>query len=192
MDQTIIDRLDQARKQLIDAAQNPQNSWKLFTLSNVSIDGFPSSRYVVLRDVSFDEKVEIVFFTDNRSQKVDDLIDMPAVSLCFFDRETGVQLILKGQAQLGNQNEVSKAYWDKTSWHSLKCYYMKDKPNTPLHAPFILHSNEISEEEAYQHFTVVTCTISAGDLLHLSKTGNERILFKTEASNFTEAFWAVP
>ena len=192
MDQTLTDRLNQARSQLIDAARNPQNSWKLFTLSNISKDGFPNSRYVVLRDVSFDGQIQIVFFTDNRSQKVDDLIDKPAVSLCFFDRETGVQLILKGQVQLDNQNNVSKAYWDKTSWHSLKCYYMKDKPNDPLHAPFILDSNEISEEEAYQHFTVVTCTISAGDLLHLTKTGNERIIFKAEAGKFTEAFWAVP
>lgn len=192
MDQTIQDRLDLTRNQLLDAAQNPQNSWKLFTLSNVSLDGFPSSRYVVLRDASSDDKFQIVFFTDNRSSKVTDLIDKPAVSLCFFDRETGVQLILKGQAKLDNQNEISKAYWDRTSWHSLKCYYMKDKPNDALHAPFILDSNEITEEEAYQHFTVVTCTLSEGDLLHLTKTGNERIIFKIDKGKFSEAFWAVP
>ncbi|MCM8535571.1 MAG: pyridoxamine 5'-phosphate oxidase family protein [Lentisphaeraceae bacterium] len=193
MDSSLETLIDQCRNSLTDAAQNPENNWKLFTVANVGVDGLPQSRYVVLRGADFSDKAEIVFFTDERSNKVPALLKNKKVSLCFFDRESGLQVEMKADVTVHNGDEVSKVHWESTSWYSLQCYYMKELPGEELKAPFILNPDDLNEEEAYQFFTVVKCQVNSWDILKLKKTGNERAhcTFNREGKVQT-ASWLAP
>ncbi|MCM8531135.1 MAG: pyridoxamine 5'-phosphate oxidase family protein [Lentisphaeraceae bacterium] len=193
MDSSLQAILDQCRNSLRDAAQNPENNWKLFTVANVGLDGLPQSRYVVLRGTDFSDKLEIVFFTDERSNKVPALLKNSKASLCFFDRESGIQIEMKADVKIHNDDEVSKAYWESTSWYSLQCYRMKEKPGEELKAPFILNPDDLSEEQAYKFFTVVKCQVNSWDILKLKKTGNERAHFTfNEEGKVQVASWLAP
>ena len=61
---TLINR---CREELANAPSQAQHSWRLFSFGNIDLEGNPVVRYVVLRAVS---PTEIVFFTDQRSDKI--------------------------------------------------------------------------------------------------------------------------
>ena len=193
MDANLKKLLDTCRTSIVDAKQNPENDWKLFTVSNITKDGLPNSRYVVLRDANFTEKAEITFYTDSRSGKFEEFQKSPHASLCFFDRHVGLQLVMNASVSLYNQDKTAEDYWQKTPWRSLQCYYMKEKPGETLKTPFFLNPNELSEDQAYQFFTVVKCTIHSWDILLLTKTGNERASCEFNShGEFKKAAWIAP
>jgi pyridoxamine 5'-phosphate oxidase len=193
MDSDLQELLDQCQKNLVDAVINPENTLKLFTVANVGADGSPHSRYVVLRGADFENNAEIVFFTDSRSEKIAALENSPKVSLCFFDRDSGVQLVMGAEASVHNCDVVSLEHWQATNWRSLQCYYMKEKPGSQLSAPFILDATELSEEEAYRYFTVIKCQVKSWDILRLEKTGNQRAMcFFDNKGKVQEANWQAP
>lgn len=193
MDKKLADLTNQCHDSLIEASKNPDHDWKLFTIANITQRGLPNSRYVVLRDVSFKDKAELTFFTDNRSAKVEDFINSPIVSLCFFDRASGLQLTASCTVSLHNQDDISENYWKKTSWRSLQCYYMKEKPGETLTAPFMLSTKDLAEEEAYKYFTVVKCSMTSWDILQLKQEGNQRAICEFNASGeFENCRWAAP
>lgn len=193
MDLELKKLFEHCKTSLSKAPTYPNCEWKLFTFSNVSNNGLPRSRYVVLRDTCFKNKSEIVFFTDNRSQKVDELKLSPEASLCFFDRASGLQLSVSCKVTLHNKDEIAENYWKKTSWTSLQCYYMKEKPGETLTAPFMLNTNDLSKEEAYAYFTVVKCSMTGWDILQLKQEGNQRALCDfNDFGEFENCRWAAP
>ena len=107
MDANLKKLLDTCRTSIVDASQNPENDWKLFTVSNITKDGLPNSRYVVLRDANFTEKAEITFYTDSRSGKFEEFQKSPHASLCFFDRHVGLQLVMNASVSLYNQDNYN-------------------------------------------------------------------------------------
>ena len=193
MDDKLQNLIDECRRSLTEAGTNPEHPWRLFTAANVDISNRPQSRYVVLRDTSFEKSCEVTFFTDQRSIKVLALRKRPAVSLCFFDPLARLQLEIKAEAELHNQDEVSKEYWERTHWRSLQCYYMQEAPGEKLPAPFMLKPEALTEDQAYRYFTVVKCTVNAWDILLLKSEGNQRAVCKfDETGQVKNADWIVP
>ena len=193
MEKELSDLLNKCRDSLIDASQNPDHNWKLFTMASITKNNLPNCRYVVLRDTCFDGKAELTFFTDQRSQKVDELIEFPHASLCFFDRSAGLQLTINCNVSLHNDDDVSQYFWEKTSRRSLQCYYMREKPGEALTAPFMLNTKELTEEQAYSYFTVVKCSMKSWDILQLNSEGNQRAFCDfSESGEIENSRWAAP
>ena len=112
---------------------------------------------------------------------------------CFFDPLARLQLEIKGEAELYNQCEVAKEYWDKTSWRSLQCYYMKEAPGEKLEVPFMLKPDSLNEEQAFKYFTVVKCQSISWDILLLKNEGNQRASCSfNEDGSIKAATWIAP
>lgn len=173
MDSKLQNLIKECSRNLSEAAVNNEHPWRLFTAANTDLAGNPQSRYVVMRD--FDENLQkVFFFTDLRSTKVPALKRQPRISLCFFDPLAKLQLEIKADVKVHNNNETCQKYWDATPWYSLQCYYMKETPGEELEAPFLLKANKMNDKEAYRYFTVIECTALAWDILLLTAEGNQR------------------
>jgi pyridoxamine 5'-phosphate oxidase len=190
MDSQLDTLIQQCRTNLSEAGENPQHPWRLFTAANVDQDGFPQNRYVVLRKVN---STEIMFFTDQRSAKVNDLKINPMMSLCFFNPDSGLQLAITAKATLHNQDAIAEAFWANTPEHSRKCYQMNNDPGSIIPAPFVLNPDELTEEDAYKAFTVVKCQSVFWDILLLKKEGNQRACCNIGANDSIQnASWVIP
>lgn len=180
------------QRNLDEAANNPEHPWRLFVAANTDIVGNPQSRYVVLRAVDNKHK-SVTFYTDNRSTKVPALKRNGRISLCFFDPLAKLQLEIKAEVKVHNNDEVTKKYWKETPWYSLQCYYMKEAPGEELEVPFMFKANKMDEKQAYRYFTVIECRALSWDILLLSEKGNQRAscTFK-DNGEISGANWIAP
>ena len=81
------------------------------------IDG----RIVVLRKSDKENNV-LQFHTDLRSPKVDILKKNNKASLLFYDKEEKIQLRVKVDCEINNQNSTTEESWKKTQHISRRCY----------------------------------------------------------------------
>lgn len=184
---TLINR---CREELANAPSQAQHSWRLFSFGNIDLEGNPVVRYVVLRAVS---PTEIVFFTDQRSDKIPAIQQNSIASLCFFSPESKIQLQVKAQLALHNQDNIAKKHWDATPWYTLQCYHMKESPGDALPAPFILDPQSLDAEEAYRYFSVISCRMLSWDMLCLHSEGNQRAFAEfDEKGQITKSGWIAP
>lgn len=192
MDSKLEGLIDECRRNLVEASNNPDHPWRLLVAANTDIAGNPQSRYVILRD--FDKQSQLItFYTDQRSSKVPSLNKNPRISLCFFDPLARLQLEVKASVKIHNNNDVSKKHWDDTSWYSLQCYYMNESPGEKLDAPFMLKPNTMDEKQAFRFFTVIECTSISWDILHLSSEGNQRASCTFDSKGaISAATWVAP
>jgi pyridoxamine 5'-phosphate oxidase len=94
-------------KWLGDAANAGQSEPNAMTLSTVDLNGFPSSRIVLLRDIS---QGGLVFYTNYTSEKARHLESNPKSALNFFWVELERQIRIKGEVQKLSKVE-SDAYF---------------------------------------------------------------------------------
>lgn len=78
------------------------------SLSTVDINGFPSTRVVLLKKYS---ELGFVFFTNYNSQKGKDILNNPNVCLSFYWPSTEQQVIIKGLASKVSESE-SNTYFN--------------------------------------------------------------------------------
>ena len=100
--------IDQFRKWYTQAEESQLDETNAFTLSTVSQTGLPSSRVVLLKEVS-DEG--FVFFTNYNSQKSKEIESNPQVSMNFFWMGLQRQVRIQGHAEKISR-EASVLYFD--------------------------------------------------------------------------------
>ena len=182
--------IDKCRQELSNALSQAQHPWRLFSFANIDLQGHPIVRYVVLRALKPDR---IIFFTDQRSNKVPALEQQSIASLCFFSPDSKLQLQIKAEVSIHNQDDIAREYWDATPWYSLQCYHMKENPGEKLPAPFMLKPQSIDAEEAYRYFSVVSCRMLSWDILSLHEEGNQRAWAKfADNGQICESAWLAP
>ena len=107
------------------------------------IDG----RIVVLRK-SDRENSLLQFHTDFRSPKVDILKKNNKASLLFYDKEEKIQLRVKVECEVNNQNSTTEESWKKTQHISRRCYLTDSPPGTSSDNPT---SGMISQLEDFDY-----------------------------------------
>jgi len=91
-------------------------------------------RIVVLR--KSDRKNNLLqFHTDFRSPKVDILKKNKNASLVFYDKEEKIQLRIKVECEINNQNSITDESWKKTQHISRRCYLTDSPPGTSSDNP---------------------------------------------------------
>ena len=156
------------------------------------IDG----RIVVLRK-SDRENSLLQFHTDFRSPKVDILKKNNKASLLFYDKEEKIQLRVKIECEVNNQNSTTKESWKKTQHISRRCYLTDNPPGTNSDNPTSGMISKLEDfdytmeqsEEGYKNFTVIKCNIKSIEWLYLAAKGHRRAKFDLE--NNSKA-WLVP
>ena len=156
------------------------------------IDG----RIVVLR--KSDRKNNLLqFHTDLRSPKVDILKKNNKASLLFYDKEEKIQLRVKVECEINNQNSTTEESWKKTQHISGRCYLTDSGPGSISENPTSGMISKLEDfdytmeqsEKGYENFTVIKCNIKSIEWLYLAAKGHRRAIFdiKNKKQN-----WLVP
>ena len=180
---------------LDEAVYNRSSPFRIpvFMCSNQNqIDG----RIVVLR--GSDRKNNLLqFHTDFRSSKVDILKKNNKASLLFYDKEEKIQLRVKVDCEINNQNSTTEISWKKTQHISRRCYLTDSPPGTVSDNPTSGMISQLEDfdytmeqsEQGYKNFTVINCKINSIEWLYLAAKGHRRAKFDFKNNKNS---WLVP
>jgi len=180
---------------LDDAVTNRSSPFRIpvFICANQNeVDG----RIVVLRKSDREDNL-LQFHTDLRSPKVDILKKNENASLVFYDKEEKIQLRIKTECEINNQNSTTEESWKKTQHISRRCYLTDSPPGTISNDPTSGMISKLEDfdftmeqsEDGYKNFTVIKCKIKSIEWLYLAAKGHRRAKFDLENSKDT---WLVP
>ncbi|OAQ40543.1 hypothetical protein A5893_06240 [Pedobacter psychrophilus] len=149
-------------------------------------------RTVVLRDFNENNNT-LVFYTDFRSPKIDQIKNNPTVSFMFYDGVLKEQLRIKTKSTIHHHDDISLKYWEKIKPENRRDYAAKQSPSsasidfsTYLEEDWINHT-----EDFYQNFAVVYNEILEIDWLIINKELNKRARFFIQKSGFIGE-WLTP
>ena len=156
------------------------------------IDG----RIVVLRKSNRKNNL-LQFHTDLRSPKVGILEKNNKASLLFYDKEEKIQLRVKVECEVNNQNSTAEESWKKTQHISRRCYLTDSPPGTAAENPTSGMISKLEDfdytmeqsEKGYENFTVIKCNIKSIEWLYLAAKGHRRAIFNFENKKNS---WLVP
>ena len=153
-------------------------------------------RIVVLRKT--DQKNNLIqFHSDIRSNKIEKLKKNPKAAILFYDKEEKIQVRLKVECTINNNNNITKESWSKTQHISRKCYLVDNGPGSKSDVPTSGLKPELDNfeftmaqsEEGYKNFTVIQCKVKSIEWLYLAAKGHRRAKFDLETNKDT---WLVP
>ena len=153
-------------------------------------------RIVVLRKSDRENSV-LQFHTDLRSPKVEIIKKNNKASLLFYDKEEKIQLRVKVECEINNQNSITEESWKKTQHISRRCYLTDSPPGTSSENPTSGMISKLEDfdytmeqsEEGYKNFTVIKCKIKSVEWLYLAAKGHRRAKFDLENAKDE---WLVP
>ena len=180
---------------LEDAVTNRSSPFRIpvfMCSNNDEIDG----RIVVLRKSDRENNL-FQFHTDLRSPKVNILKNNNKASLLFYDKEEKIQLRVKVECEINNQNSVTEASWKKTQHISRRCYLTDSPPGTISENPTSGMISKLEDfdytmkqsEDGYKNFTVIKCYIKSIEWLYLAAKGHRRAKFDLKNNKKN---WLVP
>ena len=172
---------------LEDAVTNRSSPFRIpvfMCSNNDEIDG----RIVVLRKSDRENNL-LQFHTDLRSPKVNILKNNNNASLLFYDKEEKIQLRVKVECEINNQNSVTEASWKKTQHISRRCYLTDSPPGTMISKLEDFDYTMEQSEDGYKNFTVIKCYIKSIEWLYLAAKGHRRAKFDFKTNKNS---WLVP
>tara|TARA_Y100001960_G_C14711849_1_gene847446 strand:- start:1090 stop:1686 length:597 start_codon:yes stop_codon:yes gene_type:complete len=190
-----IDRiLDREFNELKKSLKNAKHEYHSFFLSTINSNS-PSLRTVILRD--FDEG-SLLFNSDIRSSKVQDIYNNSKVSALFYDKDRRVQLRIAGDAKIENQNKISEKIWNKVDLQSRKCYMGPFNPGKKLNnwvpnLPLNYLETDPSEKDSelgYKNFCSINIKINSIEVLELHYDGHVRFMVEYKKDNKIKYFLA--
>ena len=129
----LVDVLSEAWGLLAKGAGDPGSAWRVLTLANVTAEGAPGARSVVLRGVDAQARVAIVH-SDLRSPKIAGLARDRRTALLGWDAGRRVQIRLDGVIGIAGPAETDAA-WEALPEASRATYAGALAPGTPMDAP---------------------------------------------------------
>ncbi|TWT57467.1 pyridoxamine 5'-phosphate oxidase [Thalassoglobus neptunius] len=181
---TRIGDLDQLRDQcwteLEAGSQTPDHPWKLGAFGTVADDG-PRVRMLVVRNVDRDAG-QLVFYTDVRSSKVDQIAKSPATSILLWHPQLRMQLTVSGQSHVLSSGEIWEREWKESALTSRRAYLGEDAPGTVADGPNVNFPSQFTDRpptgaeslSGQKNFAVIQTTVTQMDLLILQQSGNIR------------------
>ncbi|NBC09506.1 MAG: hypothetical protein GVY26_20130 [Bacteroidetes bacterium] len=160
-------------------------------------EGQAELRTVVLREVDMPGR-KLIFFTDARSAKTQELEQSPRLSWLFWDARKKVQMRMYGEAECHRTDQVCRQYWEKLPVQGRKSYASTLAPGSPVDTDMTGLPNHWSDnmqledtEYAFDHFMVVVCQVGQVELLHLHQEGHQRAAYHWENGGW-DGQWVIP
>lgn len=150
-------------------------------LGTIGLDNTPAIRNIVLRQVT--DNLCLRFYTDARSNKLQQIKENNQVSLLFYDPKQMLQVKVEGLATIINDKEVLQKYWSGVQPNSRKDYITSVAPGSAISNPDVV---EYLEEE--NHFTIVEITPTRIEYLKLKRPNHIRIQFSKTAAIWNSTF----
>lgn len=164
-------------------ALDPKHPFRYLTLATTGTQ-FPQVRTVVLRQFTAD--LEFLVYTDARSSKVQELLEVPRVSLLFYHPKKQVQVRIKALATIHVEDELAQAHWKQVSEKRKSEYQSKLDPGTRITIPE--DGWESSSDHSY--FSVLKFSTLSLEVLQLAREGHLRMQF--DLASGWQGAWLVP
>jgi 3-hydroxyisobutyrate dehydrogenase len=195
MEAKLDDILAKSWEKLQQAKQGKAGS-RYITVCNFA-KGYPNAYTVVLRDVLPDE-IQIVFHTDVRSEKVEEIKSSSNLTIVYYDDADHIQIILKAEATIHYQDDITRQQWQQSGFKSRRNYLTQQAPSSPLNEEGsgleYLGDKKFDDNDlsGYENFAVVVLNINFLEYLQLNKEGNRRARFKADQKNSWIEEWVTP
>jgi len=134
----------------------------------------------------------IRFYTDSRSAKMTHLQENSRVFWTFYDPRKQVQLRLWGDVQIHQEDSLCQALWLSMPDFSKKDYATHQAPGSSMDE---LATGQLSNDKAYEHFTVIETEIAGWEWLQLGRPQHQRAIFSRVENGdkvHWEGDWLVP
>lgn len=170
--------------------------FKNITLCNYAADGI--NAYTVVLRGAVASAGNIIIYTDYRSPKVDQLRLNNKVTVVAYSEEEKLQLILKGEAIVHYQDDVSERYWKESGYKGRRSYLAQPAPSTPVDKAAdglaYLNQKEFEEQDpaGYENFAVISIKADFMEYLQLNREGNRRAKFTRNENEEWEGAWLIP
>ena len=162
---------------------DPKHPFRYLTLATAGTH-FPQVRTVVLRELT--STLDFLVYTDVRSAKVQDMLEVPRVSLLFYHPKKQVQVRVKALATIHVDDELAQEHWKKISEKRQSEYTSKLAPGTRIENPDLGWETDIKNA----HFLVLKFSPLSIEVLQLAKDGHLRIQF--ELASRWQGNWMTP
>ena len=167
-------------------------------VATINIDGFPESRFLVLREANLESKY-LLFQTDIRSNKINSIKSNPHAEVVFYDKESKIQVRIPVKIQVHNQDDVTLKRWNLLQHYSKLCYSTPNAPGDLLNDPSdndIDYSKHATKQEllesGYVNFSVLMCFFDKIEYLYLSSKGHIRACIYWNDKGEKELQWLAP
>ena len=164
-------------------ALDPKHPFRYLTVATVG-EQFPQVRTVVMRQFTAD--LEFLAYTDVRSSKVQELLEVPRVSLLFYHPKKQVQVRVQALATVHVEDELAQANWKRVSDKRRAEYQSELGPGKR-----IMHPKDGWESSSdHSYFSVLKFSPLSLEVLQLSREGHLRAQF--DLASGWEGSWLVP
>lgn len=130
---TLAEAWKRIEAQVREAMEEGDHPFRYVTLATVDKSNSPQQRTVVLRD--FAEGPEFTIYTDNRSDKVSQIMDNNSVSLLFYHGKKRLQLRVTGIASIVKEGVEYKREWENSGSKSPSSYTSVVPPGKEIENP---------------------------------------------------------
>ena len=184
IDTTLPEALSDVRQEIRRGAADHKHPFRFVVLSTVGQG--PSSRYVVLRQVTDDFR--LLIYTDFRSEKIEQLQQNNTLQLLFYHPQKRAQVVLSGQCIIHHQNELTQSYWPRIQGSAIHSYTTQEAPGTVIEHPEEGFDWETPPSD--RHFAVIEIDPLEIHLLQLNGVNHLRARF--EKQDDWKGTWLVP
>ena len=170
------------------------------TLATIGADGSPQTRVVVFRKFTREER-RLIFHTDLRSPKIEELRADKRVSWLFYHAGEKLQFRIAGNATIhADENDALKLKQWQATWAFGRRCYMGEAPSRIVADATSGMSDELEDREptieeseiGFPNFAVVSTKIIWIDCLELHAKGHRRSLFSWNENGELETHWLTP
>jgi pyridoxine/pyridoxamine 5'-phosphate oxidase len=157
------------------AYRRRSHPFKYITLTTITAAGYPRSRTVVVREINDD--LEVVIFTDARSQKSADVLQSSKACILAYNPKKLKQLRWDGHLEAITDPVEVKRLFQKVSEKSIKDYTTITAPGSAIKNPEVV--DYMTRQEA--HFLPLRFVPQHMEYLQLKRPQHLRALYsKTE------------
>tara|TARA_B100000809_G_C15120620_1_gene524131 strand:+ start:806 stop:1348 length:543 start_codon:yes stop_codon:yes gene_type:complete len=172
--------LEEAKRELVNGHSKKRHPFRYFVLATHE-NGKPRQRTVVLRKTLLD--LSLVFYTDNRTQKIKDIQNNSECSALFYHSKKLLQIRIEGKAELITDKQQIATYWHTIQESSKKDYTTNIAPGTQITNP-----DDIDYKSKENNFCPVKLIPHTIEYLRLKRPNHLRILFSRTDADWSSEF----
>lgn len=167
-----MNSIEELWQTLVRASVDRRHPWRVVGFSTQGPNG-PSSRNVILRKVQCDAR-RLVFFTDARSEKLQDIAADARVALLFWHPQQQLQVRASATVEIETNSTVAEHYWSGIPDHARRDYGSTQAPGAVMTGA---ESGDYDLSLARDQFVVLNAHVHAFDVLQLAREGHARCRF---------------
>ncbi|MEM8764434.1 MAG: pyridoxamine 5'-phosphate oxidase family protein [Bacteroidota bacterium] len=182
---SLNDYFDAAILELKKGISQKKHPFRYFTLASLQSNTGIGLRTVVLRKV--EENLDLIFYTDKRSAKIEEIKIHPGVSALFYHPKKLLQLKIVGKAEFIEDSSLLNTYWNGIPPKARRDYTTHLAPGTEIKTD---HTVDFSENE--NHFAMVRIQVDEIELVQLQRPEHMRARFRKAEDGQWDSFRLVP